>query len=166
MNKKLWLGILVMLLVFGMMVIGCEAEKEVPPYPQKIDVTVQQASWDSTEPRTTGSVEIRFNPPLLGSDDYTGTPAKVGVDDLQWLEASGITLTQSGGNGRTVSITSIEKTQGGNRASAKVFLTRSAPPATPPGTFGKAVVSISFPNEFTAKYPDGVSWYGDRTFDF
>jgi hypothetical protein len=161
-NKRFWLGMLVTALAFGMTVLGCY-EEEDNPYPQRIDIRVDQfPAWDSSDP-TTGSVKILFQPPLLDDrGDYTGTPARIGVDDLQWLQANGITLTPSGGNGRTVSITSIEKTQFKDMATVTAFLKRSAVPS---GTAGTATVSITFPNEFTAKYPDGITWEY-RNFDF
>ena len=88
------------------------------------------------------------------------------VEDLQWLEASGITLELSNANGRTLSITSIEKS-GNDWVSVKLNLTRSAEP-TQTGMIvntGKATVSISLPNDFTAKYPDGITW-DNKQFDF
>jgi len=122
--------------------------------------------WNST----TGSVEIWFRPPvevvLPANKTYTGTPAKVSVEDLQWLEASGITLELSNASGRTLSITSIEKS-GNDWVSVKLNLTRSAEP-TQTGMIvntGKATVSISLPNDFTAKYPDGITW-DNKQFDF
>jgi hypothetical protein len=163
-NKWYCLGMLVMVLVFGMMVVGCEEDK-TEPYPQSIQINVLASSWDSSDP-TKGSVEIRFLPPVLpDGTTYTGTPAKVTVEDLQWLQASGINLElfDADADARTVSITSIEKTESDVRAFVKLNLTRSAKPAG--GSNGTATVSITLPNDFSAKYPDGITW-GNKTFGF
>jgi hypothetical protein len=162
-NKRFWLGMLAMVLVFGMTVAGCSTEDDSRPYPQSITISVRSSSWDSSSP-TNGSVEIWFQTPVLSpTTNYTGTPAKAGVDDLQWLKANDISLEPYDTDSRTVSISSISKTGGDTETFVKLSLTRSA---EPPGMFGNtATVSITLPSEFTLKYPDGVTW-GNRTFSF
>jgi hypothetical protein len=168
MNKKIFfLGMLVMVLAFGMVVVGCPSEEEIP-YSQEISVSVRNsATWDSGTP-TTGQVTIAFLTPVevvSSGKKYVGEPPKITVDDLQWLQASGIDLSLYNANSRTLTITSIEKTGESDekRAFVKLYLTRSAVPPT--NDAGTATISITFPNEFKAKYPDGISW-GGRTFSF
>jgi len=147
-------------LVFGMMVFGCEEEKS-KPYPQSIMIQVGNSSWTSTS----GSVEIMFLPPVpvvQNNLTYTGTPAKISVQDLQWLQTSGINLELFNANSRTLTITTIEKTEWDDKAAVKLNLTRSAVPSSGSGT---ATVLITLPNDFTAKYPDGITW-GNKAFDF
>jgi len=49
-------------------------------------------------------------------------------------------------------------------AKVKLNLTRSAAPST--GNKGTAAtVLITLPNDFTAKYPDGITW-DNKQFDF
>jgi len=162
-NKRFLLEMLVLTLVFGMMVVGCE---EAESYPRSIVISVWQIpSWDYSTP-TSGSTEISFNPTdLEAGKGYKGneTPTKVSVGDLQWLEASGINLVFSNAGGRSVSITSIEKRESGNSAIVKLNLTRSA--EAPSGESGTATVLITLPNDFTAKYPDGITW-GNKNFLF
>jgi hypothetical protein len=167
-NKKFLLGILVLALVFGMTVVSCEEEDESKPYLQSIQINVTNSTWNSSTP-TSGSVEIWFQPPVPAVNvNYTGTPAKVSVEDLQWLQVSGINLELFNAGGRTVSITSIEKTEDSDgrankRAFVKLNLTRSAQPSG--GSSGTATVLITLPNNFSAKYPDGITW-GNKTFTF
>jgi hypothetical protein len=158
-NRLLKVGILAFVLVFGMMVLGCEEEEKSEPYPQSIMIQVGSSSWNSTN----GSVEIWFQPPVLvAGKNYTGTPAKVSVGDLQWLQTSGINLELFNANSRNVSISSIEKREGGDTAIVKLNLTRTTAPS---GESGTATVLITLPNDFTAKYPDGITW-GNKTFQF
>jgi len=166
-NKRFWLGITVIILLFGMTVVGCHEELKSEPYPQSVQIDVMDnfpSSWDSSTP-TKGSIQILFRPPILDSMiTYTGTPAKVSVEDLQWLQASDINLELFNADGRTVSITSIEKQDG----VVKLNLTRSAKPSTSETgglITGTATVLITLPNDFTAKYPDGITW-GNKTFTF
>jgi len=167
-NKRFWLGILVM--VFGMLVVGCEEEARSVPYSQSIMISLMGSSWDSSTP-TKGSVEIKFEPPVqpvsTSSTKFTGTPAKVSVEDLQWLETSGINLELSNANSRTISITTIEKKGWDDSVFVKLNLTRSAVPPTVDEKldYGTATVLITLPNDFTAKYPDGITW-GKKDFQF
>jgi len=153
-----------------MTVVSCEEEDNSKPYPQTIDIYVRSSSWDSSTP-TNGSVEIWFQPPVLGvNTNYTGTPAKVSVEDLQWLQASGINLELYNADNRTVSITSIEKKEDSDgradkRAFVKLNLTRSAKPSDSDIYGGTATVLITLPDDFKAKYPDGITW-GNKTFNF
>jgi hypothetical protein len=166
-NKRFWMGMLVLTLVFGMTVVGCEGEDKSIPYSQSIEISVDGSSWDST----TGSVRIWFQTPVeVNGPTYTGTPAEISVEDLQWLDKSAITFALSNANNRTLSITEIEEIKEYNRYSTfvRLKLTRSAiPPIKTEDILdtGKATVSITLPNDFTAKYPDGITW-GNKQFEF
>jgi hypothetical protein len=164
-NKKFLLGILVLALVFGMTVIGCEDEEkkdEGTPYPQSIEISVTDAIWWPVSKITglaAGDVAIYFKQPLVQGTTYTGTP--ISVDDLNWLQASNINLELSNEDIRTVTITSIEKNYVGGQVNVSLELTRSAEPS---GTESTATVFFSLPNDFTAKYPD-ITW-GKKTFKY
>jgi len=157
-NKRFWLGILVMVLVFGITVVGCSEEdgtKKVP-YPQAIDIFVDYPSWTGTS----GFANIRFQPiatAYSSGTTYTGTPASVSPTDLNWLSASDINLTPADENTRTLTKGTIEKTANGDGTVVKLNLTRSAEPS-PITNYNTVTVSISLPPAFSAKYPDGINW--------
>jgi hypothetical protein len=161
MNKKLFfLGMLVLVLVFGMTVVGCEDERDRSVSPLFV-LSVYGDSWNTATP-TTGEVKVRFSG--SGGLDKDGNSRDFSVTpiDLSWVTVDKFELYFSGTGDRTVSITSIVlEPYNDTNIDAKLTLTRSA---VPEGSATRtATVSLTIPSDFSSKYE--VSW-DNKTFQF
>jgi len=99
-NKKFWLGILVLVLVFGMIVVGCGSEDEPPPPPPP----------DDTRPSLSGFVEIDITRPVVG-DTLTASISNgngIGTATWEWIRGES---TISGANGSSYTVVAADAGQ-------------------------------------------------------
>jgi hypothetical protein len=162
MNKKLFfLGMLVMVLAFGMVVVGCEDETDRSVSPSFV-FSVHANSWNTATP-TTGEVKVRFSGDGGLDKDGNSRDFSVTPSDLSWVTVDKFELYFSGTGDRTVSITSVVLEPFNNtNIDAKLTLTRSA---VPEGSATRtASVYLTIPSDFSSKYE--VSWGNNKTFQF
>jgi hypothetical protein len=84
-NKKFWLGMLVMVVVFGMTVVGCEEEGPSPsPSPSEVTVTFDAngGKWDDNS--TTKTAKVTKGASQNDIDTYVRHPTRQGYEFLRW----------------------------------------------------------------------------------
>jgi hypothetical protein len=163
-NKKLGLGMLVMVLVFGMMVAGCEDNTEVPP--PFVSFMVRSVTWDNPiESSTTGEVQLSISATKMvrTNSGTAGESVRLEQTDLSWLTVDQINLDYSGSGTRTVTITSVTFDRLGDGFIAKLSATRTAAPSGVADT-RTATVGLAIPATFENKF--GEARWSTRTFSF
>jgi hypothetical protein len=161
MNKKIWLGMLVLALVLGMTVIGCEDATDRSA-PSSLTLSVYGTSWDTSVP-TTGEVKLMFS--VWGGRDKSGNErgSSLTPSDLSWVTVEKFEIYFSGNGDRTASITSVVlEPWSDSRVNAKLTITRTAAPIG--NDYRTATVYLTIPSDFASKYEE-IKWDG-RTFQF
>ena len=167
-NTKLFWGMLVIVLAFGITFAGCPVDPSDAryPYPQVIMLDVGEPEWGTSYPPDPlrGSVNIYFRPveqdPPAGIE-YVGNPPTFTTDVLNdWLTLTAINADDSD-NSRTVNFTSRSSTYyGPDSAYARFSINRSAePPAGDPEA--EARISIDMPSGFVTSF-DKFVWGQDK----
>jgi len=151
---------LVMVLAFGITVVGCGEATDKSTSPSFL-LSVSDSSWNTTTP-TTGEVNVRFSGAEGRDKDGNLLDFSVTTNDLSWVTVDKFELNFSGTGDRTVSITSVVLEQFNKwNFDAKLTLTRSA---VPEGSATRtATVHLTIPSDFSSKYD--VSW-GNNSFRF
>ena len=164
-NKKLWLGMLVIVLVFGMLVVSCDdgsgnfdlpppVAVDLGPYPNEVEMSHTgvlradetsffQGYFVQAESSLVGRLIITFSPvtrpPPGVSGVFSGSPASVGVADFNWFNTNTVSLTHrfigQENQHRTISITGVEIRQSGINVEVILTLNRSHLPPPPPSGF-------------------------------
>ena len=145
-KKRIWLGMLVLALVFGMTVVGCGGDDDDDPV-FYVNLEVGSANWNLEPNLLEGEVYLSF----WGSYPLT-------LSDFSWVTRDKFSLEFFGAGGRTASIISVNlEVYNEYCVRAKLVLRRTA--VRPPDDFlSAAVVRLTIPSAFASQY--SVSWAG------
>jgi len=160
MKKRFWLGMLVLVLVFGLAVVSCEDVTDRSA-PSSLEITVHSDNWNTGTP-TTGEVKVMFS--VWGGKDKSGNERDSSLipSDLSWVTKDKFELNFSGSGERTVNITAVAfEPFNAYTVNAKLTISRTSVPADTKRT---ATVYLTIPSDFRAKY-EKVKW-NNNTFQF
>jgi len=159
-GKWYCLGMLAIVLVFGMMIVGCEDETPVPP--PYVSLGIQSCNWNVETPAN-GEVIIWVIPYKgVRSGNGTGLEAvNISPSDLSWVTKDEFELLFSGDGSRTASITTVVlEPFSETRVNIKLSVTRSVGESAN----RTANVYLTVPSSFENKY--GTVEWSSRKFDF